>query len=341
MKIKKLVSNLLHMVALPVLVYALLQGVCLLAGAQGFGVGSDLVVALRNAITTGCIALAVSYNLTSGRFDFSVGATLVLAVLLSGRLTLALGLTGLFGAIFQMLTTMLFGALLGALNGCVYVALRLPPMISSLGVCMLYEAVGYVFTAGSGVSIIGRNDLTIWAFSPYIYLLAAVILLALFVILNYTRFGYNTRSLQSGQEIAVNTGVNEKKNAVGCYFIAGALLGAAGLLNLCVYGKADPEISLSSISYIQNAFLPMFIGGALAKYGDRNLGVMMGAIVQSLIIAAFGRLGLSSSMQSILSGVIVIFFFAYNGNAYKLEEVKLFRRKREAALSGQAGANPQ
>lgn len=332
MNIKKLVSNLLHMVALPVAVYVLLQGICLIAGAKGFGVGSDLVVMVRNAITTGCIALAVSYNLTSGRFDFSVGATLVLAVLFSGRLTLALGLTGLFGAIFQMLSTMLFGAILGAINGGVYVALRLPPMISSLGVCMLYEAIGYVFTQGSGVSIIGRNDLTIWAFAPYIYILIALILLALFLILNYTRFGYNTRSLQSGQEITVNAGVNEKKNAIGCYMIAGALLGTAGILNLCVYGKTDPEISLSSISYIQNAFLPMFIGGALAKYGDRNLGVMMGALVQAMITAAFGRLGISPSMQSILSGIIVISFFAYSGNIYKLEEMKLFHQKREAAL---------
>lgn len=333
MKAKKLASNLLHMIALPVIVYVVLQAICLLAGAKGFGVGSDLIVMLRNAITTGCIALAVSYNLTSGRFDFSVGATLVLAVIFSGRLTLALGLSGFSGALFQLITTMLFGALLGAVNGVVYITLRLPPMISSLGVCMLYEAVGYVVTGGGGVSIIGRNDLTIWAFSPYIYLLAAFIVLSLFIILNYTRFGYNTRSLQSGQEIAVNTGVNEKKNAVGCYLIAGALLGAAGMLNLCVFGKADPEISLSSISYIQNAFLPMFIGGVLAKYGDRNLGVMMGTLVQSMIIAAFGRLGLSSSLQSILSGVIVIAFFAYSGNIGKLEEVKRFRAKRATATA--------
>ena len=332
---KKFIRNLLHMVALPVIVYVALRLLCAATGAVGFGVGSDLTVMLRNAITTGCIALAVSYNLTSGRFDFSVGATLVLATLLGGKLTLGLDLSGLGGAIFQIVTTLLFGAILGALNGIVYVTLRLPPMISSLGVCMLYEAFGYLFTGGGGVSIIGRNDLTIWAFKPYIYILILCILAVLFVLLNYTKFGYNTRSLQSGQEIAVNVGVKEKTNAVGCYLIAGALLGAAGILNLCVFGKTDPEISLSSISYIQNAFLPMFIGGVLAKYGDRNVGVIMGAIVQALLIAAFGKLGISTSMQSILSGLIVIGFFAYSGNIYKLEEMKLFHQKKNRAVSEQ------
>ncbi len=332
---KKLLSNMLHMIALPVIAYVFLRLLCSAFGAVGFGVGSDFTVMLRNAIITGCIALAVSYNLTSGRFDFSVGATLVLATLLGGKLTLALGLSGLGGAVFQVVTTMLFGAILGSVNGLVYVTLRLPPMISSLGVCMLYEAIGYISTNGGGVSIIGRNDLTIWAFKPYIYILILCILAVLFVVLNYTKFGYNTRSLQSGQEIAVNVGVKEKPNAIGCNLIAGALLGAAGIMNLCVFGKTDPEISLSSISYIQNAFLPMFIGGVLAKYGDRNVGVIMGAIVQALLIAAFGKLGVSTSMQSILSGLIVISFFAYSGNIYKLEEMKLFRQKKQRALAEQ------
>lgn len=340
MSVKKIAKNIICMISLPLIVYVLLRYICLeadarglAAGANGFGVGSDLVVMLRNAVTTGCIALAVSYNLTSGRFDFSVGATLVLACIISGRLVLMLGVTGFSASILLLLFTIVIGMALGAFNGGVYVALHLPPMIASLGVCMLYEAIGYISSGGAGVSVIGRKDLTVWAFSPHIYILLAIILGVLYVLLNRTRFGYATRSLRSGQEVAVNTGINEKSNALVCYAIAGALLGVAGILNMSVFGKTDPKIGLSSISYVQNAFLPMFIGGALEKYGDRNTGVIMGAIVQAEIIAAFGRLGISSSMQSILSGMIVILFFVYSGNVYKLEEMKLFNAKKQRALA--------
>lgn len=329
---KKKITNVLHMLSIPLGVYVLMFVICRLSGAEGFGVGSDLVVMLRNAMTTGCIALAFSYNLTSGRFDFSVGATLVLACIFGGRLVSALGIHSLGGALVLLVSVALFGALLGAFNGGIYVLLRLPPMICSLGVCMLFEAIGYVFTGGSGVSFLGRNDLLIWASSPTIYVLMVAILLVLYVLLNKTRFGYDSRSLRTGQEIAVNSGINEKRNAVFCYLIAGALLGVAGVLNMSVYGKMDPEVGLTSISYIQNAFLPMFIGNYLEKYGDRNVGVIMGAIAQAEITAAFGRMGVSSSMQNVLSGVIVIGFFAYSGNVYRLVEMRMFREKKLRAL---------
>lgn len=333
MNIKKWISNAAHMIAIPVAVYIILKVICVAAGAEGFGTGSDLTAMLRNAIYTGCIAIAVSYNLTSGRFDFAVGATIILAVIFGGKATLALGLSGILGALTLLVISVAAGALLGAINGGIYVALRLPPMVSTLGACMLFEAIGYVVTGGSGVSILGRTDLSVWATGPWLYLMIVAVIAVLAVVLNYTQFGYNTRSLRSGQEITVNQGVNEKKNAVLCFSIAGAMLAIAGVIYVSIYGKMNPQMGLSSISYIESAFLPMFIGNLLEKYGDRNLGVLMGAVAQAEITAAFGRLGVSSSWQSILSGLIVIAFFAYSGNIYRLQEARLFRAKRERALA--------
>ncbi len=327
------------MVALPVIVYGVLFVVCRIAGHFGvanaarFGVGTNMTSMLRTALTTGCIALAISYNLTSGRFDFSVGATMLLAVILGGMLTKTMNLSGFGGALFLLMISIFFGIILGAINGLLYITLRLPPMICSLGVCMLYEALGFVVSNAEGVSFLGRNDLLVWAFSPYIYIMMFFILAILYILLNLTSFGFNTRSLRSGQEIAVNVGVGEKRNAVLCYAVAGGLLAVAGVLNMSVLGKTTPKIGLGSISYVQNAFLPMFIGNILEKHGDRNTGVVMGAIVQAEITAAFAALGLSTSVQSILSGLIVICFFAYSGNAYRLVEVKMFREKKEKALA--------
>lgn len=330
-KILKGLRNLVSLVALPVVVYVFFFILCKIRGASGFGVGTDLVVMIRTTIYTGFIALAVSFNLTSGRFDFAVGATLVLSVILGANTAIALGL----GPVPMLLLCLLFGAILGGLGGIMYVLLRIPPMVVSLGVAMIYEAIGFNVNGGAGAKLIGRNDLLIWSSSPYIYILCICVVAVLVILLNYTQFGYDTNTLRSGQEIAVNIGINEKKNTVICYIIAGALLGGAGVINLSILGTMQPELGLSSISYIQNAFLPMFIGGMLAKYADRNVGVIMGALTQSIITAAFGKLGVSSSWQTILNGIIVLVFFAYSFNSYKIVEFEMFKQKKAMALAAQ------
>ena len=97
---------------------------------------------------------------------------------------------------------------------------------------------------------------------------------------------------------------------------------------MSILGTMAPALGLSSISYIQNAFLPMFIGNILAKYGDRNTGVIMGSLTQAIIISAFGALAIPPSWQNIMNGMIVIIFFAYSYNSYRIVEFRMFERKR-------------
>ena len=180
MKIKKAASNLLGLVSLPAVVYAVFFMVCRLAGSTTFGVGTDLQTIIVNTIYTGLISLAVSYNLTSGRFDFSVGSVLVLSNIIGFQLALNLGL----GPVPTALVTIAVGAVLGFVSGMIYVTLQLPPMVCSLGVAMIFEAIGFIITKGAGVRLIGRNDLLVFATGPEIYILIAIILAVLVVLLH-------------------------------------------------------------------------------------------------------------------------------------------------------------
>jgi len=326
--VNKILKNSIMMVIIPVITYLIFFMLTKMKGVEGFGVGTDLIVILRNTVYTGFIALAVSYNLTSGRFDFSVGSTLILATILASMLTLRFDL----GPLEMLLLALTFGGLLGGLGGLVYTVLRLPPMVVSLGVAMIYEAIGFIISGGSGVKLIGRNDLLIWAKSPFVYLLCIGLVAILYVLLNHTKFGYNTNSLRSGQELAVSVGVNEKTNTVMCYVIAGVCLGAAGIINISILGTIVPKLSLGSAAYIQSAFMPMFIGGLLAKYFDRNTGVIIGSLTQSIIFAGIGKLGVPSAWQSVITGIIVLIFFAYSFNAYRIVEYKIFKEKKAKAV---------
>jgi len=309
---------------MPVGTYLFFAVFCAANGKTGFGIDSDLMVILRNTVYSGLIALALSYNLTSGRFDFSIGSILILSTIVGANMAVSWGL----GPVPMLLVCMIIGAILGTISGLIYIILRLPPIVVSVGVAMIYEAIGFLVNEGRGVRIVNNPTLLIFAQQPYITFLALIVVIVLIVLLDFTKFGFDTNSLRGGQAIAVNIGVNEKTNTLICYLIAGALMAAAGVISLSILGSCTPKLGLGSSSYMMNAFLPMFIGGFLAKYSDRNIGVMIGSFTQACIISGFAILGLSTSLQSILNAMIVLVFLVFTSNSYKIAEFQMMKEKR-------------
>lgn len=53
-------------------------------------------------------------------------------------------------------------------------------------------------------------------------IITAIAVILMVAVFHFTKFGYDYRALQTGQKISVSTGINEVKNAVGCYTVAGA-----------------------------------------------------------------------------------------------------------------------
>ncbi len=325
-------KNFLITISAPVLVYLFFFALTSLTGHPGFGVGSDFRTILLNMVYSGLISLAVSYNLTSGRFDFSVGSVLILSVIAGCSLAKKWDSS----AFVMLLLVLGFGLVCGLISGLVYISLRLPPMVTSLGVAMVFEAIAFKLNDSNGIRLTGKFNMLIWAQPPYHLLLLAGVLLILIYLLNFTVFGYNCRSLQFGQKNAVDVGINEKFNAVLCYILAGGLMGCAGAVYISQYGYIAPQTGLSSISFIMSAFLPMFIGGTLAKYSDRNIGVIMGAFVQACISSGLVKMGVSSSLKSVIDGIIVLLFLVYVSNSYKLPLTKLYRQKKAQALAEQS-----
>lgn len=337
MKAKNTAKNILCSLAIPVIVYVCFRVLCALRGVSGYGTGADLQTMIYTSVYSGLIALAMAVNLTSGRFDFSIGATMVLAIIFGGNIAKSMGLSG----VLFLLVVVLTGLCIGAISGLTYVLLKLPPMVVSLGLAMIYEAAGFMLNKAKGVNLIGKNDMLIFASFPVNVILMAVVLVVTVILWDKTQFGYNRKALAGGQKVTTDVGINEKKNAVACYMISGALLGVAGCVYISKFGTVTPETGLSSSTYFMTAFLPMFIGNAIGKYSSVPLGVFIGAVTQAFITSGFGKLGLSSSLQTVMNGVIVMLFLIYVSNSHLLVEQKLFKEKLERARAARAVAETE
>ena len=202
---------------------------------------------------------------------------------------------------------------------------------------MIYEAIGFIFNKAKGVKLIG-NPMLIFSRTTNSLILTLVVLIILVIVYDYTKIGYNRRALQGGQKIAVDVGINEKRNAVSCYVIAGAMMGLAGCVYLSRNGVVAPETGLSSSSYFMSAFLPMFIGGIFGKYSSYPIAIFMGAVVQATITAGLQKMGVSSSIQTVINGLIVCAFLIYSSNSYKLVEAQLFKEKLAKAQAAKKAA---
>lgn len=333
MKAKKIGKNIVMTLALPVFVYLFFFILCNTTGRTGFGVGADLTTIIYNAVFAGLVAQAMAINLTTGRFDYAIGAELVLACILGGNLANKAGL----GPMGLLLFIVGIAVVIGLVSGLVYVTLRLPPMVVSLGLAMIYEALGFIYNKAKGVKLIG-NPMLIFSRTTNSLILTLVVLVILVIIYDYTKIGYNRRALQGGQKIAVDVGINEKRNAVSCYVIAGAMMGLAGCVYLSRNGVVAPETGLSSSSYFMSAFLPMFIGGIFGKYSSYPIAIFMGAVVQATITAGLQKMGVSSSIQTVINGLIVCAFLIYSSNSYKLVEAQLFKEKLAKAQAAKKPA---
>lgn len=322
-------KNLVITISPPVIVYLFFFGLTSLTGHAGFGIGSDFLTILYNMVFSGFIALAMSYNLNSGRLDFSIGSVLILSLIAGG--TLAKNWNA--GPVEFVLIVVVIGLVCGLVSGLFYIILRLPAMVTSLGVTMIFESIGFSLNDAGGIRLIGRFDMLIWGRPPYSLILLGVALVILFYILNFTKFGYDSRSLETGQKNAVEVGINEKRNAVLAYVIAGGLMACAGVLYMSQYAYIAPQTGLSSSAFMMGAFLPVFIGGALARYSDRNIGVIIGAFIQATISSGIVKMDVSSSMKTVIDGAIVLLFLVYLSNSYKIELSRLYKKKKAAALA--------
>lgn len=325
---KKIIKNISFSLVIPVGIYVVLKILTELYGDKGFAEGSDINTIIYTGIYTGMIALAMTFNLFSGRFDFSMGAVFVVSAIVGGNFAK----NQHYGPLGLILSVVLVGMCLGLVSGLVYITMKLPPMITSLGMTMIYEAISLLVNHSKGVRMIGQFKVLVFASQPYLFILLGIVIVVMTYLFYFTRFGFNYRALANGQKQAIDTGINEKWNALGCYVIAGALLGIAATIFLSKYGNVTPEAGLSSSSYYMGAFLPIFIGGFIGKFSNTIVGVLIGSFSQAMLSSGLVSLGLSNSQQTLINGLFVMFFLIFTTNSYKIIRNKMYKMKLERAL---------
>lgn len=218
--------------------------------------------------------------------------------------------------------------------------MKIPPIITSLGVTLVYEGIAFTLTGGSYVRTEVQNS-SMDAFSnswllPLI--LIAVVLVVIVFLFDHTKFGYNYKALREGQKVAVNTGIREVPNAVVCYIICGALMGIVGFINDTRNTNINGgSLNFGSIGIMFTAFLPMFIGGFIGRYSNDKLGYLLAAVTMSMLNSTFAAFAneISASTQSIINAVLLVLFLIYLNNEGLIKNIVTFKWARKSTGTGE------
>lgn len=325
MKNRSMLKRIVGVFIIPVGTLLLMQGISASRGVVLFESVNSYIAFFRAAASVMLTTFALAINLNAGRFDFSIGSVSLFSSVLSATICMDAGFkTGVMLGI-----SLIVGAFLGALSGLVYVLIKLPPIIVSLGVTLFYEGAAYAFTQGYGVSFVSNTELTSFP-SVIHYLMIMVITLGILILIfDFTKFGFEYKALLTGQKVSVSTGIKEVQNAVICYTIAGGLMGMVGFIASSNTGTIQMAMNFGSIAVMFTAFLPMFIGSFIGRFCNEKIGYVLGSITTAFLSLMYARLNVSSSVQQIVTAFILVFFLIYLNNEKKL--LAIFRLEKRRA----------
>lgn len=312
-------KRIVNALAMPVVTLVVLQTLCLLNGQSVISnmksFDNFIVYTAIVMITT----MALSINLNSGRFDFSLGSMASLSSIIGAKITYGILSGGNGSAPLILCISLVAGVILGLISGLTYCTLRLPPIIVSLGVTLVYEGIMYTITGGKYVMSEVQNPSMSALTGTWVYaaLIIAAVLAFMIITFDKTAFGYDYNALKSGQKVAVATGINEVKNTLICYGISGGLMGIVGTLNAARNTTINGgQLNFGSIAIMFTAFLPMFIAGYIGRFTNEKIGFLLAAVCMSLLNSTFAVFSnsVNATMQSIINAVLLVVFLIYLNN---------------------------
>ena len=268
----------------------------------------NLLNVLRRSSVNIIIAVGMTAVIISGGIDLSVGSMMALAGMVGAWAMQKIGGGTLtpsamfWGTIIGVAT----GTLCGFLNGAFITRLNLQPFIVTLGSMSIFRGISYVMNDGIPYNVPGYTYLGDGQFLliPVSIVIALAISIAAVFVLRYTPLGRFTYAIGSNREAAFHAGINVEKNLTWIYTLAGLLVGIAAMIGTSRTVSAQPTASLGLELDIVAAVV---IGGASLNGGRGTvLGTIIGTLLISFLRNGCTLLGISTNVQLIVIGAIII-----------------------------------
>lgn len=280
------------------------------------------------ASMTVCVALAIWLQLKNGRFDFSGGATMILAAIIAGNVGV---LTN--NPWIAFVTAVVMGVVLSCVTALVYIFGKLPIIICTIGMTLLYESLTYLVFGGQGIrTFYSQAETSIFGMLPGILLPTSLAVVTFVIFTYFTAAGRKGKMLSNNQRAGVNIGIDEKKNVFVTYIFSGIIIGLAAIIYVS-QTEAKPQSGLATSGILFSYIVPVFMGTFIGLASCDVVGIIIAAIGMEIMNYGLNCLNLGAGgWQQIIMGIFVFGFYAFSAQSGRImETVNKIKNKKAAA----------
>jgi ribose transport system permease protein len=272
--------------------------------ADTFPTTANARAILGNQSVLAIVALAALIPLVGNEFDLSVGA--VAGV--SSVFTASAMSSGTPVAVAIMVGIGI-GLGVGIANALIITRLGVNAVIATLGTSTILVGVNQAKTGG--LAVVSNIPTSVTSFGsgntfgiPRTAYALAVLAVAVYYLLIHTPFGRYAYALGSNPEAAHLVGLRTKRTLGLTFVAAGALAGAAGVLQVARAGGADPRVGES---FTLPALAAAFLSAAAIKPGKYNVGgVLVAIFFLAVLNSGLNLAGAANYISNYVNGAALI-----------------------------------
>lgn len=261
------------------------------------------------------IALAQMLILITGGFDLSVGANVALTSVSSSLVMRAVygGVEGYSGeaVLWGFTTSMVVGLVVGLANGIGVAVLKVNAFIVTLATMSIFTGATMLVSGGSEVSGLPRlftheiGSGRLFGAIPIPFLLALPIVIALLVLLRWTKYGKSVFAIGGNPLAARVAGIRVELNLLLAYVIGGMITAYAGWLLTARVSSGQPQLGGE---FAMESITAAIIGGATLLGGRGGVGgTVLGVLFIVGLTNGMNLMRVDSNQQNIALGVALVF----------------------------------
>lgn len=263
----------------------------------------NLLAMLHTMAPVVAIAGGLALVVLMGKLDISVGSIAFLSVSVGVLLMENVGLP----PVLAFATTIVCGALLGALNGFIVVVLGVNPLITTLGTMIALRGVGLQLTNASVIPLPeGVRRLGNLSLGPLFVdiLVVGLVLLAAHLLHTRTLFGRRLNAVGNGEEVAARLGVPVRRTVFAAFVLSGTLASIGGIASLLQVGSLTAFLGQGA----EFTAVAIVVVGGISLFGGRGAlipGVVLGAFTFEMIQNGLNQIGANPYAYRLVTGALI------------------------------------
>jgi simple sugar transport system permease protein len=284
--------------------------IVLSVSARNFLTLTNLLNIVRQAAPTLIVAVGMTLVITTGGIDLSVGSgTAVVAVLC------AMALQAGWSVPLALAAMIVLGLVIGAINGYFVAFQGIPAFIVTLAMLSMLRGTAQLLTQGYSVPIdpdsaflwFGRGRIGV---VPVPAIIALIVVILGYVILNHTTFGTYITGLGSNEEAVRRSGVNVRRVKLLVYMLSGFVVALGGMVTAARLASGS---SYTGVAFELQVIAAVIVGGTNLFGGEgRILGTVLGTLLLAMIGNGLILLRISPFYQQIIEGMIILLAIWFN-----------------------------